>query len=291
MRSLQSFMKMAVTVGAMFLIGGCASVRGFPNPSMPPSTARAEVAGQLTKAATDACVTTTATTVCRNSLIDARLRAINIEFEEYERALYREGIGTGIGTDWVAIALNSIGAVTSASKPLSAAAAGVLGGRASYEKQALHNLTLPVMLAQMTAKRKEVLVRIRAGEKKDLAQYSVYRALDDVDDYALAGTIPGAVAEMVANAGAQAKEAKAALDQIDLVVPVAADIQKRREIAAGKIKSATDSQLALFLRLSAVTPSSVALVDGLNIVDRARSSQEIDAVCLRLVAAIGGEGC
>ncbi len=55
----------------------------------------------------------------------------------------------------------------------------------------------------------------------------------------MAGTISGAVAEMVVNAGAQAKEAKAALDEIDLVVPVAAEIQSRREIAAAKIKLAS----------------------------------------------------
>ncbi|WP_440207475.1 hypothetical protein, partial [Campylobacter coli] len=59
--------------------------------------------------------------------------------------------------DWIALALNGVGSVSAASKALSAASAGVLGARASFEKQALYNMTMPAMLAQMVAKRREVL--------------------------------------------------------------------------------------------------------------------------------------
>lgn len=281
-----------VPVFGFIFLGGCASVSGFPRQIVRPAVARNEVAAYLTEKAVSDC-NANSTRQCRNQILDARLRAIDIEFGEYERALYREGIGFGVGTDWLAIALNTIGSVTNASKPLAAASAGVLGARASYEKQALYNLTLPVMLAQMQAKRKEVLVHIRGGENQEVSDYSIYRGLNDIDDYAMAGSVPGAMNEMVTNAGVQAKEAKQDLDAIVLEKLIDPVVQKRREPIANTIKAAQTTQLELFLRLSGQSPApndEGMKRQALDLLDAATNPPAVDTLCDRLKAAMSNPG-
>lgn len=204
------------TIAMSTALGGCASVSGFPEPIMSPAASIKEVEFYLSPAAELACRENAVTRTCRNNILDARIRAGNVRFGQFERNLYSQGIGFGVGTDWLAIALNSVATFSKSAAPeLSAVSAAVIGGRASFEKQALYNLSLPVMLAQIYAKRQEVLARIRAGETREISEYSLYRGLDDVDDYEHAGSIPAAMTEIVTNAGAQASEAKAKLDKID----------------------------------------------------------------------------
>ena len=267
---------------------GCATVSGFPKQAFDTKEVNAEIAPYLLAKKVSDYDKCDQQERCRNDIIDARLRAIDLRFGEYERGLYKEGVGFGVGTDWIALALNGAGSVTGASRALSAAAAGVLGARASFEKQALYNMTMPAMLAQMVAKRREVLAHIRDGESQKVASYSLFRALNDIDDYAFAGTLPGAISEISNHAGVQATQANAELKAIQIVAPVAKDFQDRREKIAEAIKAASPSQLQLLQRLSDTEPSDAdPLVNALNMVDSARTPEKLKGLCERLALATG----
>jgi hypothetical protein len=119
------------------------------------------------------------------------LHAIDLNFVAFEQALYAQGVGSGIGADWLVLALTGIGSVAgSAANALSAAAAGVTGARASFDKNVMFEKTLPALLAQMVAKRKAVLVEIRQGQAQDVETYSLLMGLSHLEDYYFAGTIP-----------------------------------------------------------------------------------------------------
>jgi len=56
----------------------------------------------------------------RNEIIDARIRAYDIQFGRFEEDLFAFGVGTGIGTDWTTLAISGLTAVTGGetTKPL-----------------------------------------------------------------------------------------------------------------------------------------------------------------------------
>lgn len=286
-------MRIARTGMALFVLAaasGCASSNGFPDPVVSTESVITEVQDSLTvKAVTDCNAALTRS--CRNNIIDARVRASNARFSQFERELYVEGIGFGVGTDWATLAINGIATFSKSAAPeLAALSAAIIGGRASYEKQALYNLSLPVMLAQMVAKRQEVLVRVRAGQTKELADYTLYRGLDDVDEYHRAGSIPAAMSEMINNAGAQADEAKQKLEEIDQVALVPPDIQQRRETIAAKLKAAQVNELSVFLRISGQKSGGNPLIDSLNLLEDARTGEALDTFCTRLQLTVPSAG-
>lgn len=288
-RGMGDIVRRAAVGGLAVSLAGCATVSGFPKSAFDTTQVNAEIAPYLLAAKVTAYDSCQAKKACRNDIIDARLRAIDLRFGEYERNLYKEGVGFGVGTDWIALALNGVGSVSAASKALSAASAGVLGARASFEKQALYNMTMPAMLAQMVAKRREVLARIREGESQDAAAYSLFRALNDIDDYAFAGTLPGAITEISNHAGVQATQANADIKAIQIVAPVAQDLQDRREKIATLLKAATPAQLGLLQRVSGGEPSDAdPLINALNLLDSARTTEKLETFCQRFTVSIGG---
>jgi hypothetical protein len=276
---------------AYLALGGCASIGGFPKPAFDQKNTAAELAPYLSPTIVTQYSKCPDKVECRNDILDARMRAVDMTFANFERALYREGIGIGVGTDWVTLALNAVGSVTKASKPLAAAAGAITGARSSYEKQALYNLTLPVMMAQMSAKRKDVLARVRQGETQSVAAYSLFQGLNDVDSYEAAGTIPGAVADMITNAGVQSKQADQKLDAIRMVAPVDVSIQTTREDLAKAIKAATPAQLDLLLRISNVKAGDDPLVDSLDLLDQVTTKADLDTFCTRFTVAVGAGAC
>ena len=279
---------------AYLALGGCASIGGFPKPAFDQKNTAAELAPYLSPtivADYSNNLKCPNKVECRNNILDARMRAVDMTFGNYERALYREGIGIGIGTDWVTLALNAVGSVTKASKPLAAAAGAITGARSSYEKQALYNLTLPVMMAQMSAKRKDMLARIRQGETQSVAAYSLFQGLNDVDSYEAAGTMPGAVADMATNAGVQSKQADQKLDAIRMVAPVDPSVQTTREGLAQAIKAATPAQLDLLLRISNVKAGDDPVVDSLDLLDQVTTKADLDTFCTRFTVAVGAGAC
>jgi hypothetical protein len=152
--------------------------------------------------------------------------AIDLYFGQFQQDLFREGVGSGIATDWITLALAGAGAVAGnagTKAALAAAAAGIIGAKAAFDKNVFFDKTMPALLAQMVALRKTVLVRIQAGLSQGIDRYPLTQALIDLEDYYNAGTIPGALTGIVEGAGATAKQADEEMKKV-LVGRFTADV-------------------------------------------------------------------
>jgi hypothetical protein len=210
-----------VTTG-LLLLSGCATIYGFPDP---PSTSAArfpDAGYQLGPAAITQYnneLDPAKKRILRNEIIDARMAEIDSKFANFERALYKEGIGFGVGTDWLVLALTA-GATTAggvATKTLLAAiSTAVLGAEAAYSKHALFDKTLPVLMAQMVAQRETIRVSIRTNQDLPTDAYTWFAAESQLNNFEFAGSIPGAIASVAADAGQKAAAATQQLQDIRL---------------------------------------------------------------------------
>lgn len=142
--------------------------------------------------------------ILRNEIIDARIRAYDIKFGQFEQNLYRFGIGTGIGTDWTSLIISGLVATTggeATKSALGAANTALIGAKGSVDKQLFLEKSLPAISAQMIAQRTSVLVNIREGLSREVVDYSLFQGLSDLEQYRRAGTLMGALNGIVKTAG------------------------------------------------------------------------------------------
>ncbi|MES2336708.1 MAG: hypothetical protein V4537_01275 [Pseudomonadota bacterium] len=191
-------------------LAGCTSMSGFPQAIADPKQEDAEVAPYLKASAITDCDTAADRVACRNTLIDARLRAVDLSFYRFQRKIYRQDAQVGMGSGFATLALDSVAAITG-TRALAAGAGLLTGGRDAYQKQVV-SASLPLLFEEMIAKRHEVLLRIRQGQMLPVAHYSIFQALDDISEYELAGSLPAAAAELRASTGTSARTARAKLD-------------------------------------------------------------------------------
>jgi hypothetical protein len=201
-------------VAAASVMVGCATIRGFPNPPRAATDIKAPAEGyQLGPDGIRAYNAATGDTkkTLRNEIIDARMAEIDSKFADYERALYQEGIGAGVGTDWAVLSITAATAIVGAAKTktaLGAIATAIVGGQAAFDKRALFDKTLPALMAQMVAEREKIRTDIRTHEiKDDVTSYTVFAAESDLGKFEYAGSIPGAIATVSLDAGQKAAQA------------------------------------------------------------------------------------
>lgn len=219
----------------------------------------------------------------RNEVINARVRAADFQFNKFQQMLFEEGVGFGLATEWMVLALNAVGAVSSGgvAKVLSATSAAVVGGKAAFDKNAYFEKTMPALVATMMAKRKDVLVRIREGLTKDIDEYSLYLALGDVDTYYNVGTIPGAIVEIAEAAGATGKKADLKLESLTIVKPVPPELQVRREKAAKYVKELKPDDLKLLAKSLGIS-SDDPLRSILEKISKAESPDAFNAISQKI---------
>jgi hypothetical protein len=199
---------------------GCNTLRGFPAPPQTTDVAAPAPGWQLGPQAVQAYNAASSPDekkALRNEIIDARMAAIDVRFGDYERALYQEGIGSGLGTDWVELALGAATTVVGAASTktaLGAATTAVVGGQASFDKRALFDKTLPALLSQMVAERETIRTEVRIREGLAVADYTWSAADSDLQRYQYAGSIPGAISTVAQDAGQKAATAKRQLQDI-----------------------------------------------------------------------------
>ncbi|MCP3734235.1 hypothetical protein M9979_05010 [Sphingomonas sp. RP10(2022)] len=182
---------------------GCAAVSGFPSPVFSAREEEAELQLYLRSASVEHYEQCADKFVCRNAIVDARLRAIDIAFYRFQRRLYRQESGASMGANMLSMAMDSIATVT-ATRGFAAGAGLLTGGRDAYSRQAM-SVSMPLLLQEMAANRRELLVRIRIGMAMPVSAYSLIDALGDLSEYELAGSIPAAAAQLAANAGSQTR--------------------------------------------------------------------------------------
>ena len=277
------------------LVAGCSGVRGFPDRSYNTTDELAALSRYQSEAALtafdapdDSARGGLTKEGWRNEVLEARVEDMNLQFSRFEQSLYEQGIGFGVGTDWVTLALNGAGAVATggATNALSAAAAGVTGARSAYSKDVLYDKTLPVIIAQMVAQRQTVLVRIREGETQGANAYPLTRGLADLEEYYNASTIPGAISNLAINAGAQSKQAQ---EQLDVVSVVPAELQIRREAVAAYVKTLSAAQLNQLAPKLLLQPGDGALAEILKMISRADTTAKLDTITTQIKALFNKE--
>lgn len=195
---------------------GCRSVSGYPKQ---PVKTGAEVKALAQYFSPDVFKTfqekdLAGKTAYRNEVVEGRMRAINLYYLQLERALTVERNVENMGVDFAVIGTSLAASIVGGAETKSVMAlisGGLVAAKGSIDKNLFYEKTMPALVAQMRAERAKVLLKIRTGLELDGNKYSLVSALDDLDEYAAAGSIPGAINCVVLNAGAETKEAKSLL--------------------------------------------------------------------------------
>lgn len=194
-----------ILAAAVFL-GGCASLRGGPEP-----ITEADITA-TTHCPSDQDVTAyyQSDNAARGGLTpeqwrDAKISScidiIDAKYAEFQAELRRQIITSNLGTDLAVIGLGGIGSVASkgVSNALSAASAGLVGAKAAIDKDIYFQQTLPALLSAMTANRNTVYLRIRQKQTGP-GPYSLADARADIRTYQAAGNIDEAIKGLTATA-------------------------------------------------------------------------------------------
>ena len=158
------YFRFAVLFVSALALGGCAAaLKGFPDRVADTDQELADLQRFMGSEVIGEYATATGAKkrLIRDEYVNARITAIDLHFGEFEKALFREGVGAGIATDWIKLALGGAGALFAGpSQALSAAAAGIEGAKASFDKQAFFANTITTLFAAMDANRKTIRVKI-----------------------------------------------------------------------------------------------------------------------------------
>lgn len=150
----------------------------------------------------------------RDEIVNGRLLAMDLQFSIFQRQVTQNVAATNVAADWAVLALGGAGTIVTGGQTktvLAALTAFVTGARASIDKHVFYEKTIPVLLSKMVAQRRAVLVTIRTGLRENADDYPLNRALVDLEDYYNAGTIPGALSDIAAGAGATLEQAEKSL--------------------------------------------------------------------------------
>jgi hypothetical protein len=245
------------TLAILSLLGGCSTIAGYPKSSQDDDkeiTASQPYFDPSVRANDDASSDVARGGLTRQQYRDAvvygRLGVIDIRYDQFEKALAGTNNGLSMAADLTVLALNGLGATTGAAatkSALAAASAGVVGGKATINTDLFYQKTLPALITQMEAGRQKQLAIIKTGLTKTVDQYPLQEALNDVQNYYVAGTLPSAVQQVTSTAGASLASSNKDL----------ADLVRSDSFIQG---AATQS--SLLDRVIALTPAQALAAEG-----------------------------
>lgn len=173
----------AVALVLALTMTGCVALSGYPKDASDPG---AELAGLQQyfspdiRTQYDAIVDPRLRRDLRDGVAYGQLRAYDINFKAFQKALTGDRNAFSIGTDWILLGLNAAAAAIGGSAAMSAASAGIVGAKGSVDKELFYQKTLPALIAQMEARRTGALLPIEQGLAKSDAEYSLHKALVDL---------------------------------------------------------------------------------------------------------------
>lgn len=132
----------------------------------------------------------------RNRFASGRLVQIDLQYLKFIRTLTADKQQLDAATEIAAMTLNLAGTLVGSARAktnLAAAAAAVGGAKTTIDKDFYYEKSIDALVATMNAKRKEVLVIVLSGLTLPVDQYPFERALTDLHQYYLAGTLNGAI--------------------------------------------------------------------------------------------------
>lgn len=157
----------------------------------------------------------------RDKVILTRLVAYDFAFNEFKRDLNEERVGLAFGTDLATLVLGTLTTAIPAEAARTAFGATttvISGGKASFDKQALFERTIPAIVSEMEGKRASVKADILVSMRQTADKYTLIEALDDLRKYEKAGSILDSIAGLTGNAAQRSEKAQQALEDIKVSV-------------------------------------------------------------------------
>lgn len=194
----------AVSIAVSLIISSCTSVRGYPDRLIEPGNDLANVRNDVTREKIDNCKKKKDES-CRNEILTAKMKGIDINFSEFERKLFRENRYVSFLTTVTTLGLTTAGAMTGTAV-LSGIATGIVGSKEAFDKEILVDQAATAIHTKMRALRQTVANRIRYQMTKSFDTYPLHTALLDIEEYYNAGTLLGAFIGITASAGQQIEQ-------------------------------------------------------------------------------------
>ncbi len=142
----------------------------------------------------------------RNDVITARMLIIDVRFADFEKSMFSQQSSLKVGGDTlksIADLGGSLTGVGQTSQYLSAFSGAIGAAGSSVDSNVYRNKTQDAVLAMMRAERAKVRSRILNRLNLGETGYPLAAALSDLEDYYIAGSVPGALAAITADAGQQ----------------------------------------------------------------------------------------
>jgi hypothetical protein len=214
--SVLLFLKVGFFSASLALLSACDSVQGYPQD---PDNSTAIIASFDPNWDTDYSLSPNpeARRRYRDLIVLNRMRAYDIEFDNFERGLYGQGNSLAVAGSLATITMGAVGgvaggAVTKAA--LNSASAAVTGAEGAISKELYYQRTLPALIAQMEANRTNAKLGILAGIKQPDSAYPLVQAYADLESLKAAGGVPMAISNVTQIASANAQDANDALQVV-----------------------------------------------------------------------------
>lgn len=183
------------------LISSCSTIRigGSPEPSFDIDSDLSQLSKEFESSTniTNYYKTASVDRVdARNRFVSGRLVQIDLQYLKFIRTLTADKQQLDAATDIATLSINLAGTLVGGARAktnLAAAAAGIGGAKTTIDKDFYYEKSIEALVATMNARRKEMIIPILAGIGSTIDQYPFERALTDLQQYYLAGTLNGAV--------------------------------------------------------------------------------------------------
>jgi hypothetical protein len=163
----------------------------------------------------------------RNRILNNLILLVDMNYHTVEKHLYGEKSWADFGGSVAVIGVSTAGTLAggeSVKTTLAAIAGALEGTRVAFDRDVLQNQNILAIIAKMRAQRAEKLLILRGGMQKSVAAYPLEEGLVDLANYHNAGTIVGALQDIIDKAGAQKAKADTVLNQ---------DIKKLHDLKEG----------------------------------------------------------
>jgi hypothetical protein len=215
------------------LLSGCASLQGYAREPESPkllSDQRTMFFGADADTGYYAATTASERKRLRDLLIYGKMKVIENDFDDLERALNGTGNSISLFGDLTVLGLNSIGAVTGTAHTkaaLAAASGGIVGAQGAVSKDLYYQRTLPAILSQMEASRERVRAEIIASMKKSDADYPLPAAEIDLRHLIRAGSVPTSISQITHDANQDQRNSERLIEQARNIVFSASDSSEK----------------------------------------------------------------
>jgi len=153
----------------------------------------------------------------RGTAVSQRMRFVDAHYALLEDELRRTRSTLDFTSDITIISLNAVGALigpASTKAILHAISGGLVGARASAEKNFFFDQSTQVIIPKMQALRAAKRAQIEMQLDLNTTTYPLAKALGDVDQYFRAGSVTMALIALTNDAGAAVKQSEAEVDEI-----------------------------------------------------------------------------